>query len=79
MRFHGSVEFWFDVGTLEHAQELIGAAGQAAHAALGDRAIDDPDDGGMWGYSYEPIDDAARAALDREDLGHGIDGRAFRY
>jgi hypothetical protein len=45
MRFHGSVEFWFDVSSLDRAQELI----------------------------------AARAALDREDLGHGIHGKAFRY
>jgi hypothetical protein len=54
------------------------AAAQAAHAALGDTAIDDPDSGAVSGQFYEPIDDAARAALDNEYLGRGIGGRTFR-
>jgi hypothetical protein len=45
----------------------------------GDSAIDDPDSGAVSGQFYEPIDDIARAALDKQDLGHGISGRTFRY
>jgi hypothetical protein len=40
--------------------------------------IDQPDSGAVSGQFYEPIDDAARAALDSEDLGHGIFGKTFR-
>jgi hypothetical protein len=54
------------------------AAEQAAHAALGAAAIDDPESGAVSGQFYEPIDEAARAALDNDDLGHGISGRTFR-
>jgi hypothetical protein len=78
MRFRGSVEFWIEVNDLNQAEEVVSAAGQAAHAALGDTAIDDPDLGALWGESYEPIDDAAGTALDKEDLGHGIYQSAFR-
>ena len=55
------------------------AAEQAARAALGDSAIDDPDSGAVSGQFYEPIDDIARAALDKQDLRHAISGRTFRY
>jgi hypothetical protein len=79
MRFRGSVEFWVDVTNLDQAEQVVRAAQQAAYAALGDTAIDDPDSGAVSGHFYEPIDDAARAALDQEDLGHGISGRTFRY
>jgi hypothetical protein len=79
MRFRGSIEVWVEVNSLDQVEQAIGAAGQAAHAALGGTAIDDPDSGAVWGIFYEPIDDAARAALDKEDLGHGISGSAFRY
>jgi hypothetical protein len=53
-------------------------AERAAYAALRGSAIDDPDSGALSGQFYEPIDNAARAALDKEDLGHGISGRTFR-
>jgi hypothetical protein len=79
MRFRGEVEFWVDVTNLDQVEQVMRAAEQAAHAALGDAAIDDPDSGAVSGQFYEPIDDAARAALDKEDLGHGIHGRTFRY
>lgn len=79
MRFRGSVEFWVDVTSLDQAEHVVQAAEQAAHVALGGTAIDDPGSGGVSGHFYEPIDDPARAALDKEDLGHGISGRTFRY
>lgn len=79
MRFRGSVEFWIDVTHLDQAEQVVKAAQQAAYTALGGTAIDDPDSGGVSGIFYEPVDDAARAALDKEDLGHGISGRTFRY
>jgi hypothetical protein len=78
MRFRGSVEFWVEVSSLDEVEQVMQAAEQAAHAAVGDTAIDDPDSGAVSGQFYEPIDDAARAALDKEDLGHGILGRTFR-
>ena len=78
MRFRGSVEFWVDVGNLDQAEQVMHAAEQAALAAIGAAAIDDPESGAVSGQFYEPIDDAARAALDNEDLGHGILGRTFR-
>jgi hypothetical protein len=56
----------------------VHAAEQAARAALGAAAINDPDSAAVSGQFYEPIDDAARAALDKQDLGHGISGRTFR-
>jgi hypothetical protein len=77
MRFRGSVEFWVEVSSLDEVEQVMQAAEQAAHAAVGDTAID-PDSGAVSGQFYEPIDDAARAALDKEDLGHGILGRTFR-
>ena len=79
MRFRGSVEFWLEVTSLDEAERVMRAAEQAARAALGDSAIDDPDSGAVSGQFYEPIDDIARAALDKQDLGHGISGRTFRY
>ena len=78
MRFRGEVEFWVDGASLDRVEQVIQAAAQAAHAALADVAIDDPDSGAVLGQFYAPIDDAARAALDKEDLGHGIGGRTFR-
>ena len=77
MRFRGEVEFWIEVSSLEQVGQVVLAAEQAAHAALGDAAIDDPESGAVSGHFYEPIDDAGRAALDNEDLGHGITGRMF--
>jgi hypothetical protein len=77
MRFRGQVEFWIEVATLDQVGQVVQAAEQAAYAALGDAAIDDPESGAVSGHFYEPIDDAARAALDKEDLGHGITGRTF--
>jgi hypothetical protein len=62
-----------------HRLRVMRAAEQAARAALGDSAIEDPDSGAVSGQFYEPIDDIARAALDKQDLGHGISGRTFRY
>jgi hypothetical protein len=79
MRFRGSVEFWVEVSDLDQVRQVIEAAEQAARAALGGAAIDDPESGAQSGSFYEPIDDAARAALDKHDLGHGISGRTFRY
>ena len=79
MRFRGQVEFWVDVDHLDQVEQVMRAAEQAAHAALGDAAIDDPDSGAVSGQLYEPVDDAAPAALDKEDLGHRIHGRTFRY
>ena len=79
MRFRGSVEFWLEVTSLDEAERVMRAAEQAARAALGDSAIDDPDSGAVSGQFYEPIDDIAPAALDKQDLGHGISGRTFRY
>jgi hypothetical protein len=55
MRFRGSIEFWVEVNSLDQVEQAIGAAGQAAHAALGGTAMDDPDSGAMWGSIYEPI------------------------
>jgi hypothetical protein len=78
MRFRGSVEFWVEVSDLEQIEQVMKAAEQAAHAALGATAIDEPNSGAVSGQFYEPIDDAARAALDSEDLGHGIFGKTFR-
>ena len=78
MRFRGSIEFWVEVSSLDQAEQVMHAAEQAAHAALGGTTIDDPDSGAVSGQFYEPIDDGARAALDKEDLGHGIIGRTFR-
>jgi hypothetical protein len=78
MRFRGTVEFWVNVSSLDQAERVMHAAEQAAHAALGAAAIDDPDSGAVSGQFHEPIDDAARAALDKQDLGHGISGRTFR-
>jgi hypothetical protein len=79
MRFRGSVVFWVDVTDLDQAAQVVQAAQQAAYEALGSTAIDDPDSGAVSGHFYEPIDEAACAALDQEDLGHGISGRTFRY
>jgi hypothetical protein len=79
MRFRGTVEFWVEVTNLDQAEQVMQAAVQAAHAALGDTAIVDPDSGALSGMFYEPIGDSARAAMDKEDLGHGISGRTFRY
>jgi hypothetical protein len=79
MRFRGSVEFWVDVANLGHAEQVVRAAEEAAYAALGGAAIDDPESRAVSGHFYEPIDDVARAALDKEDLGHAISGRTFRY
>jgi hypothetical protein len=79
MRFRGRVELWVEVTDLDQVEQAINAAAQAARAALGGAAIDDPESGALSGSFYEPIDDAARAALDREDLGHGISGKTFRY
>jgi hypothetical protein len=39
MRFRGEVEFWVDVASLDRVEQVIQAAAQAAHAALGGRAI----------------------------------------
>jgi hypothetical protein len=47
--------------------------------ALGGTAIDDPGSGAVSGHFDQPIDDPARAALDKEELGHGISGRTFGY
>jgi hypothetical protein len=79
MRFRGSVEFWIEVNNLEQAEQVVSAAERAAYAALGDAAIDEPESNAVSKSFYEPIDDAARAALDKEDLGHGIQGSTFRY
>src|SRR5215211_144606 len=79
MPFLGSVEFSVDVANLGQAEQVVRAAEQAAYAALGGTAIDDPESRAVSGHFYEPIDDVARAALDKEDLGHGISGRTFRY
>jgi hypothetical protein len=79
MRFRGRVEFWVDVANLDQVAQVVQAAEQAAYAALGGTAIDDPDSGAISGHSYEPIDDAARSVLDKDDLGHGISGRTFRH
>ena len=78
MRFRGNIELWVEVSSLDQAGQVMQAAELAAHAALGGAAIDDPDSGAVSGQFYEPIDDAARAALDEEHLGHGIIGRTFR-
>jgi hypothetical protein len=78
MRFRGTAEFWIDATDLDHAETLVSAAMVAAYEALGDAAIDSPESGAFAGSYYEPIDDAARAALDAEDLGHGVSGSAFR-
>lgn len=64
------IKFWVEVSSLVQAEQVM----QAAHAALGGTAIDDPDSGAVSGQFSEPIDDAARATLDKEDLGHGIIG-----
>ena len=74
MRLCGSIKFWVEVSSLDQAEQVM----QAAHAALGGTAIDDPDSEAVSGQFYELIDDAARAALDKEDLGHGIIGWIFR-
>jgi hypothetical protein len=79
MRFHARLELWFEVATLDEAGEAMLAAEQAAYAALGDAAIDDPASGALSSHFYEPIDDAARAAHDADDLGHGIAGSSFRH
>jgi hypothetical protein len=79
VRFRGTVEFWVDVGNLDQAEQVVRAAEQAAHAALGRAAIDDPQSGALSGHLYEAIDDAARAELDKADLGHGVSGRTFRH
>ena len=78
MRFRAQVEFWFEVESLGDAGEAVIAAQEAARAGLGKAAIADPQSGAIARHVYEPIDDAARAALDAEDLGHGISGSAFR-
>ena len=78
MRLCGSIKFWVEVSSLDQAEHVMQAAERAAHAALGGTAIDDPDSGAVSGQFYEPVDDAARAALDKEELGHGIIGWTFR-
>jgi hypothetical protein len=78
MRFRGTVEFWVNISGLDQAERVMHAAERAAHAALGATAIDDPDSGAVSGQLYGPIDDAARAALDEQDLGNRITGRTFR-
>ncbi len=79
MRFRATLTYWLDVDSLETVDAAVLAAQEAALGALGAAAIEDPDAepgrrGASGRYEYEPLDDAARAALDAEDLGHGIGG-----
>ena len=46
IRFGGRVEFWVEVGSLDHAEQVMH---EAERAALGGGAIDDPDSGGAVG------------------------------
>lgn len=80
MRFRGTVEFWFEPNDLRDADRLVNAADDAVRSALGAARINDPDNRRVLSATfYEPIDDAARTALDEEDLGHGIHGWTQAY
>jgi hypothetical protein len=65
-----------EVSSLDQAEQVMQAVEQATKAALGGTAID-PDSEPCREF-YEPIDDAARMALDKEEFGRGIIGWTFR-
>ena len=78
MRFEASLRYWIETDSLEEAERAILAAQDAAYAALGPTAIDDPELGGMCGASYHGIDDEAVAALTEDDHGPGREFMRFQ-
>jgi hypothetical protein len=79
MRFRARMELWLEVDDLDTAMGATTTMETAALEALGPLAIPDPADGGLSRTDLEPMDDAAFAALEADDLGPGISSVRFSY
>lgn len=76
MRFRVRVEVWFEVSSLERAQELATEADAAMVDAVGPAIVRAP--GREWSRTeLEPGDDDALAALAADDLGPAISFARF--
>lgn len=70
---------WVETERLEEAERLLEAASTAAWEALGNAAIRDPENNGLYGGHMHGLDDEAVAALTEDDMGPGRSWMTFTY